>query len=123
MNKKIFTAAFLVTLLASFAGFAAEDKPLMVIRFNQDIVNYEKPLQKAVSAAIRVKPATFFDIVSITPKTGKYRKDKLLRRNSEFLTSEIVENILNSGIKDGRIRVTYQDSELSDSSEVHIFVR
>ncbi len=122
--KKLFVLFVSAIILSfSFASFANQDTPLIIIRFNQDFVKYEKSLHKSVSAALQVKPSTFFDIVSLVPHANKSGKDKEARKTSEALTAKIVQNIKGSGVSEDKIRVTYQDNPGVQSPEIHIFAR
>ena len=44
--------------------------PLMVVRFNQRHVYYQRPLYTAVSRALEVKPSARFTMVSVVPTHG-----------------------------------------------------
>lgn len=121
MKNFIKLIALIIMLTANYS-FAA-DKELIIIRFNNDHVNYDKSLRKVVSSALEIKPETFFDIVTINPE-GKTRRESLKNKEeSENLTNEVVGKIKAHGIADDRLRVTYQASSDVSSTEVHIFVK
>jgi len=122
--KKLFLVIFFTTLTIICPAIAEDNsEPLMIIRFNQDAVPYERQLQKAVSSALNVKPSTFFDIVSVVPDTENKENNKQLRKESSYLTAQVIENIKKNGIADDRLRVTYQHSKIIENNEVQIFVR
>ncbi len=116
----------LITLFISAVALqpaTATETPLMVIRFNQEIVEYEKSLEKAANAAIAIKPATFFDIVSIVPETGDRKSDKKFKNNSNYFSDQIAEKIKSLGVTEDKIRISSQSSKLIKANEVQIFVR
>lgn len=130
MKRFLCISAFLFSLLfcqsvlaVSYDNGMAEynpgEKPLMVVRFNQDIVSYDQTLRKVVNMALKVKPETFFDVVSIVPDIG----DKEIQKSSVVRTEKIARLIERSGVDSDRIRVTFQRSAVSKNNEVHVFVR
>jgi hypothetical protein len=124
--KKLLSIVFFVFI--SFFGLVASaaenaSAPVMIIRFNQDFVNYKTQLQKVAKSAIAAKPSVLFDIVSVVPQTGSSGDDKKIKERSTFLTNQVVESLQLSGAKADQIRTTFQDSTLAESGEVHIFVR
>ena len=122
MKKIYFTLITGMMLFVSVQNSWAE-KPVMIIRFNQAIVEYEKPLAKVVQAAIDKKPSVFFDIVAIVSEKDGKRNNKKQKEHIEYLTNKLVDNIKYSGVETDNIRVNYQNSDIIGESEVHIFVR
>lgn len=124
--KRLISFLFLCSLIfASFASSAAmPNKAAMVIRFDHKApVNYERSLQKIIQAATRVKPETFFDIVSVVPRTGKTSNDQSYNNWAHNNTNTLIDKIKAYGINKDNIRVTYQPSGNTSLNEVHIFVR
>lgn len=120
----------LFAIIVLFTGFSqaslaqnAAEKPLMIIRFNQDVVSYEKSLDKAVNAALDVKPTAFFEVVAVIPQTGDRKNDRNLKEQSEYYSSQIKENISSKGVAAEKIRLSQQSSKVIKDNEVHIFVR
>ena len=124
--KKLLLIVF--ALFISFLGWSAgavenAGAPVMIIRFNQEFVNYSTQLQKVTKSAIAAKPTVLFDIVSVVPQTGSGSKDAKIKERSTLLTNQVVKNLQLNGVKPEQIRTTFQDSTLAQSGEVHIFVR
>ena len=118
--------AFIFSILIATFGLgqaSAEESPLMVVRFNQDYVSYDRQLEKAVNMAVNTKDSVFFDVVSIIPETNDNKQNKLLKKTAEYRADQMVENIQGAGIAPEKIRLTYQNSKLAKNNEVHIFVR
>lgn len=110
--------------LCSFATFAhANDEPLLVIRFNQAHVKYEQPLYRVVKKAIDIKPATFFDVVSVIPETTNKKQNKMIEQYSRHNTDQVMNSLIGMGVPQHQTRLTYQRSPYARSNEIHLFVR
>jgi hypothetical protein len=121
--KKIYFTIIATIMLAVSIQNSWADTPVMIIRFNQNIVEYERPLAKVVKAAIDKKPEVFFDVVSLVPKSDSKNNNQEIKDHVEYLTNKVVEKIKYSGVEQNNVRVTYQNSDVISESEVHIFVR
>lgn len=89
--------------------------PLMIIRFNQRKVYYERPLYEAVRQAVEAKPGVRFALQSRVPAGQEEAAGRNLDRVYRTLTE--------MGVPASRIAVeSNQDAAISDS-EVHIFVK
>ena len=113
----------IITLVIAFniASFVyANEKPIMVIRFNKPVVNYQNSLSMVKQAAISKKPEVFFDVVSITPEN---LKDKDTIKLYNYQAQEIVEELKYMGINEDKIRLTFQKKPDLKYNEVHLFVR
>jgi hypothetical protein len=120
--KFIRTVAFML-LLSITSTLANAEEAVMIIRFNKDIVSYEKPLEKVIDASLDAKSDAFFDIVSIVPQGDSYRETRSYKSESIAYSNSIIDVMRESGIGPDNIRLTFQNSKLVDNSEVHIFVR
>lgn len=122
---KIIISAIMIILGSLSISYAAENAgaPVMIIRFNQEFIDYSSQLRKVAKSAIAAKPSVLFDIVSVIPQTGKNGEDKKTKERSEFLTKQVIENLQSNGAQADQIRTTFQNSSIAESGEVHIFVR
>lgn len=120
--KLFYSAIFTILLIFSSYESKAEDA-VMIIRFNKEIVNYKKPLQKVIGSTLSAKSDAFFDIVSIVPETDSSRINRKNKTQSVFYSNKVVDVLRDSGIGPDNIRITFQNSDLVRDSEVHIFVR
>lgn len=124
MAQRILLTMMMAILLgAALPVQAQENKPVMVIRFNQDVVGYERPLEKVVRQAMAIKPDVFFEVVAIIPDSGQSRENKKKQKQSEQLASQVVESMQIAGLPRENIRVTYQSDANASSNEMHVFVR
>lgn len=98
---------------ASFSPMG--QKPLMIIRFNQRTVMYERPLYVAVSRALETKSSAVFDVVSYAPQDDRGTAERNLGR--------VMGTLREMGVPGNRLNVVRQVNAPVDTSEVHIFVR
>ena len=94
----------------------------MCWRFNQDRVYYQQPLFGAVSRALEAKPSVMFNIISLVPETGNTRTDKRLEEEAQRSTGRFVNDMLQMGVPQNRIRISYQANRAVTANEVHLFV-
>lgn len=96
------------------------EKPLMVVRFNQDAVPYEWPLYNTLSKALEVKPQAQFDVVSVAPRSHDLAQKNGADTASEDLT-KVLATLKEIGMPDDRFSVIKTYDEVP-SSEVRIYV-
>lgn len=100
-------------------GFAPEygRTPLLIIRFNQRKVYFEKPLYTAVSKAAAAKASVQFEIVLRIPP-----REAAAAKASKDLHA--VLNVMNEmGVPENRITVKRVTDAQIEDDEVHLFVR
>ncbi len=118
----VFTAVF-VTIMPASLAFAqdsmgqsgSEDKPLLIIRFNQARVPFDNALSKAIGAAERAKPDMQYEVISYIPELGN-------PVTSRANLQAVVGGMQMHGADISRI--TWR-SELAsgNTQEVHVYVR
>ena len=98
--------------------------PLMVIRFNQQVVvYYDRTLYTAISKAVEAKPTVMFDLVSVVPESGDAGRDARLAQTAENNLGKIVNSMNQMGVPQSRLTITRRPVSGAASSEVQIFVR
>ncbi len=120
-----FSCVFTLTPAMSYQGGAAgnvyappaADVPLVVIRFNQRKVLYERQLYNAIAKAVEIKPSVVFDVVSFLPSQSKKAVSK-----AQSQTHQVVTSMRNMGIPQERIRVNREPASGIKAHEVHIYV-
>jgi hypothetical protein len=97
------------------------ETPLIVIRFNQRHVAYEKVLYTTLTRALQVKPSATFDVISVAPratdKAGQTRNDLLAAQN----TQRVIATMRGMGMPASRINLTNAVDDVG-ASETRIFV-
>lgn len=99
------------------AAYILGEKPLVLIRFNQRTVMYERPLYIAVSRALQTKPTARFDIVSVVPQNSLYVNRAPANLN------RVVATLVEMGVPQNRLNIRRQLNAPVETDEVHIFAR
>jgi hypothetical protein len=98
-------------------------KPLMIIRFGDNPVDYEQSLDKAVKITLAKKPSVAFDVVAVIPQT----KDEYLNRQNEKDAKSFAQNIItqitHSGVLPDKVHMSEKVSAFSKTNEIQIFVQ
>ncbi len=102
---------------------AYRSKPLIIIRFNQPVVHYEKALQSAVLRAMQAKPDIRFTLISFAPAYGNTATQAQLAERAATLVNQIAAQIAASGVSSDRIEIVTRGSAAITHSEVHILVQ
>ena len=93
-------------------------RPLMIIRFDKQKVDYEEPLYKAVKAALDKRPATHFEIVAVSPfgtKSGAAEAAKNAKG--------VKDALLSMGLPASRIYSSQTTKDAIKTTEVHLYLR
>ena len=99
------------------------DKPLVLLRFNQRSMNYERSLYLAVSKAVETKPAVMFDVISMVPQRANPQANIQWQQAANQHAQQVMRSMNNIGVPQSRIRYRAQPSPGLSHDEVHIFVR
>lgn len=110
---------FISAPLPSLAQTEVETRqPVMIIRFNQRNVNFERHLATVVQRATQKKSDVIFDIVGLMPANANPNADQ----NAATNLSRVVGAFHANGVPDTQIAVSRQESPVT-TDEVYIFVR
>ena len=107
----------------NFAFAESWEKPLMIIRFADNSVDYEQSLDKAVKMALKKKPTVLFDLVAVAPETMDKNINKQNEKDAKFLAEKIADQIKQSGVPPEMIRTDFKASRLTKVNEIQIFVQ
>lgn len=98
-------------------------RPLVVIRFDRENVDFKQALYTAVSRAIERRPSAGFDVVAVSPSAGSaadtVRNANLARRHAE----RVMRSLNEMGLPPDRVRLSAKTSADAAANEVHIYVR
>ena len=131
---------FLTAMLASTAAFAqhqfrdqiepypvteasTEAKPLMVIRYNQDNIYYQKPLYNVVSKTLQVKPNAQITFVSKIPVTGQPEKDSRLEEEAHTNWQNVLQTLNDIGLPERQMSMRFEKSTHIADNEILVFVQ
>jgi len=97
--------------------------PLLVIRFNQQHVYFDRVLRQAVESAEKAKADALYDVVSIVPTGGNNaQQNERLSANAAGNLGSVVQELQNLGVQPSRIHSTTQSSASATAQEIQIFV-
>jgi len=101
----------------------ADREPLLVIRFNQQHVYFDRVLRQAVEVTEKTKAGAVYNVVSVEPAGGDNHEQN--ERISAVATSNlntVVQEIQNLGVQSSRITTSTQPSATATLQEIDIFV-
>lgn len=122
--QKLLAGAVMAMAMAASAQAQVShyDTPLMVVRFNQPNLYYQQQLYNVVSRALQAKPDVMFNIVSLVPETQDAALNQRIGTDARNSTGGFIANLVQMGVPQNRIRVSYQPGYNIESNEVHLFV-
>jgi len=109
-------------MAAPGAGLAT-GRPLMVIRFDRQDVDYEQMLYKAANEALARKPNAGFDVVGVSPAAGTPAQLSLSSDQARNNAGKVARSLLNMGMPADRVSVTQVMDPNAQVNEVHLYIR
>jgi len=96
---------------------------LVLIRYNQPVVDYESQLSQAVGNALERRPNAQFSVVAVSPTVGDpadlAKQQATASRNAEAVKRSLVQ----LGLAPSRISMANTQTQSAMTPEVHIYVR
>ncbi len=105
------------------AAPGGDERPLVVIRFDQPNVDYEQPLYTAVSRALERKPGATFTIQAVAPNAGSSAQVAVNTNASRQNAENVLRSLTNMGLPADRVSLSASMSPDIQSNEVRIYVR
>jgi hypothetical protein len=105
------------------AAAGVDDRPLVVIRFDQPDVAYEQPLYTAVSRALERKPTATFTIQAVAPNGGSPSQVAVNTNASRQNAENVLRALTNMGLPADRVSLSATMSPDVQSNEVRVYVR
>ncbi len=101
----------------------AQQIPLMIVRFNQKNVHFERQLYNAVARANQVKPDVRFDLVSFVPVLSSQGASQAAFSKASINQQKVAQSLAKMGVPRPRINLITQTQPGIQFDEVHIFVK
>lgn len=101
----------------------AGDRPLVVIRFDRDDIEYEQAVYQAVGAALDRKPEAAFDLVAVSPSAGSPAEVAIAQNDARDSAEEVYRTLVNLGLPPARVTMMEEDRTDVYGQEVHLYVR
>jgi hypothetical protein len=97
--------------------------PIMVIRFNQNHVFFQRALRQAVEATNKAKPGAFFDVVSMVPVGGTMAQSERVNSSAADNLNSVVQEMQNLGVTSSQIHTSTESTPTATIQEIDIFVQ
>jgi hypothetical protein len=98
-------------------------RPLVVIRFDQQNVNYEQALYTAVGQALERRADAVFDVVAVSPAAGSPAEMAMASTAAKRNAEAVLRSLTRLGLPAERIGLAARNSSEATGPEVHIYVR
>jgi hypothetical protein len=96
---------------------------LVLVRFNQEVVNYEQPLYQAISDALDRKPDAAFTVVAVAPKSPDKAALQGDQQSAQRHAEAVKASLTQLGLQGARVTSNSISSEAAMVPEVHVYVR
>jgi len=102
---------------------ASATKPLVVIRFDRDNVDYQMAVYQAVSQALDRFPQARFEVMAVSPSRGNPAQVAMAASNAKRRAEEVLRTLSQMGLPIERVQLTAATTEKAEGGEVHIYLR
>lgn len=96
---------------------------LVLIRYNQPVVDYEQQLSQAVGTAMERRPNAQFSVVAVSPANGDPADLANSQETAERDAEAVKRSLIQLGLAPSRIVMASTQTQAAQTPEVHIFVR
>ena len=124
-NRAFATAAPIASaspMMASPASTAGQ-RPLVVIRFDRQNVQYQQALYTAVNRALQRRPQAAFDLVAVSPAQGSPAQVTVSSNQAKRNAEGVLRTLSEMGLPLERVRLSAISSAQALTNEVHLYVR
>ena len=101
----------------------ASARPLLIIRFTGDQVDYDQALYTAARDVINVRPDASFELVAVAPAQGIPAEQALAASSARSNAENVRQRLTEFGIPPQRVALTEASSTAAMTSEVHLYIR
>lgn len=122
MNRALAQAEVKASMAAR-RPLSPDSRPLVVIRFDRQNVQYEQALYDAVSKALERRPNAAFDLVAVAPAGGTPAEVALNSNNARRNAESVLRTLTNMGLPPERVSLAATTSPQAQTNEVHLYVR
>jgi len=98
-------------------------RPLVVIRFDRETVNYQQALYNAVNRVLERRPNAGFDLVAVAPTAGGPAQVALNTGKSRRAAEQVLRSLTEMGLPASRIALSARTSAQAQANEVHLYLR
>jgi hypothetical protein len=118
IKKILFSLQVLVMIFASSNIYADSTKPVMIIRFQNENIEYKRSLQMLINTALKNHPNLTFKIVANVPSGNKEEAQK-----AEIKSDSIKQEMIDQGVRASNIEVSFKENNELNYNEIHIYTQ
>ena len=96
---------------------------LVLIRYNQEKVNYEPQLSQAVGTALERRPNAEFSVVAVSPASGDPAEMARSQQTAAHNAESVKRSLVQLGLPPSRIVMANTQAQSAQTPEVHVYVR
>jgi hypothetical protein len=96
---------------------------LVLIRYNQPVVDYEGQLSKAVGDALERRPNAQFAVVAVTPSSGDPADLAAAKQAAQRDADAVKRSLVQLGLSPSRISMANTQTQNATTPEVHVYIR
>lgn len=123
MKKIMLFACFVMSIMFSAHHVMAQsDVPLMVLRYNQPRIYYDKQLYNIIKKAVAIKPNLILSLVSFVPKARSESSQEGIDASAAKHLSQLVVDLRAMGIPQKSINITKDSAPDAQFHEIYIYV-
>ena len=108
---------------AEIGSSLAERRPLVVIRFDRDNVEFKQALYSAISAALERRPQSTFDLIAVAPNQGSPADVALAANTAKRHAHTVLQALTEMGLPNSRVTLSSTTSPGVQTNEIRIYVR
>jgi hypothetical protein len=123
VNKAMAAAGGRATDLGAGSADIASRRPLVVIRFDRQDINYQQAVYNAVSKVLERRPDAAFDVVAVAPTGGGPARVALNSNKARRYAENVQRSLVEMGLPPARLAVSGTTSGAAQDNEVHIYIR
>ena len=101
----------------------SERRPLMVIRFDRDNIEFKNALYSTLSAVLERRPQSSFDVIAISPNQGTPAEVALASNSAKGHAQTVMRALAEMGLPSNRITISATTSPAVQTNEVRIYAR
>jgi hypothetical protein len=101
----------------------AENRPLVVTRFDRPNASYQEALYTASSRALERKPSATFQLVAVASSSGTAAQVAVNSNASKHNAEDVMRSLTDMGLPADRVTLSATTSADVRSNEVRIYVR
>jgi hypothetical protein len=98
-------------------------KPLVVIRFDNPNVDYQKDLYEALNHALQSQPTAAFEVLAVAPTAETAAAVAAAQTSAKRHARDVVQTMAQMGVPAGRVQVASSTDPSVQQSEVRVFAR